>query len=114
MPGWHTATKKWVAQKRLVVLGVAQEQHPDRCLLFARWKRMDMPIVYDPINALGCKGVPIAVAIDEHGVVRTAGAGQDAGAEFPVQDIQAHRRGAPCRGAFQRIAGRTEAHRRQD
>lgn len=34
---------------------------------------MDMPIVYDPINALECKGVPIAVAVDEHGVVRGAG-----------------------------------------
>lgn len=52
------------------MLGVAQEQHPARCLLFARWKRLEMTIVYDPINALGCKGVPIAVAVDEHGVVR--------------------------------------------
>jgi len=32
-----------------------------------------MPIVYDPINALACKGVPIAVAVDEHGVVRGVG-----------------------------------------
>ncbi|MDP6544430.1 MAG: hypothetical protein QGH60_10595 [Phycisphaerae bacterium] len=32
-----------------------------------------MPIVYDPINTLACKGVPIAVAVDEHGVVRGVG-----------------------------------------
>ena len=34
-----------------------------------------MPIIYDPINALACKGVPIAVAVDEHGVVRGVGVG---------------------------------------
>ena len=53
------------------MLGIAQEQHPDRCRLFAQWHRFDWPIVYDPINVMQVQGVPIEVAIDEHGVVRS-------------------------------------------
>jgi hypothetical protein len=32
---------------------------------------MDWPIVYDPINVLRLKGVPVSVAIDEYGIVRS-------------------------------------------
>lgn len=52
------------------MLGVIQEQHPERCRLFAQWKQFEWPIVYDPINRLGLRAVPIVMAIDEHGVVR--------------------------------------------
>jgi tetratricopeptide (TPR) repeat protein len=54
----------------LVLLGVTQEQHADRCRLFAQWKRLDWPILHDPINLLEAPAVPIVVAIDEHGIVR--------------------------------------------
>ena len=54
----------------LVLLGVTQEQHADRCRLFAQWKRFDWPILHDPINVLEAPAVPIVVAIDEHGIVR--------------------------------------------
>ena len=64
------ATEKWVRDGRLVVLGVAQEQHGDRCALFAQWYKIDWPILHDPINLMGVGGVPVVVAIDEHGVVR--------------------------------------------
>ena len=47
-----------------------QEQHPERCRLFAQWKEFDWPILHDPINVLNATGVPIVVALDEHGVVR--------------------------------------------
>ena len=70
MPVWHEATREWVKQGRLVVLGVTQEQHADRCRLFAQWKRFDWPILHDPINLLEAPAVPIIVAIDEHGIVR--------------------------------------------
>lgn len=60
-------------QGKLAVLAVTQEQHPQRCRLFAQWKRVDWPILIDPINVMGCGGVPIVVAIDEHGVVRSVG-----------------------------------------
>jgi hypothetical protein len=55
---------------RLVVLGVTQEQHADRCRLFGQWKHFDWPILHDPINLLEAPAVPIVVAIDEHGIVR--------------------------------------------
>ncbi len=53
------------------MLGVTQEQHPDRCRLFAQWHAVSWPILHDPINLLATTGVPIVVAIDEHGVVRS-------------------------------------------
>ncbi len=70
MPVWHEATREWVKQGRLVLLGVTQEQHADRCQLFAQWQRFDWPILHDPINLLEAPAVPIVVAIDEHGIVR--------------------------------------------
>ena len=73
MPVWHEATRGWVNQGRLVLLGVTQEQHADRCRLFAQWKRFDWPILHDPINLLEAPAVPIVVAIDEHGIVRAVG-----------------------------------------
>ena len=71
MPGWHKATQQWVRDGRLVVLGITQEQHPDRCRLFAQWQKFDWPILHDPINVLGSRVVPIVIAIDEHGIVRS-------------------------------------------
>jgi tetratricopeptide (TPR) repeat protein len=60
-----------VKEGKLVLLGVIQEQHADRCRLFAQWKRFDWPILHDPINVLEATGVPILVAIDQHGIVRS-------------------------------------------
>lgn len=71
MPAWHETAKAWVQKGELLVVGVAQEQHPERCRLFAQWHRLDWPIVYDPINVLGPTGVPLEVALDEHGIVRS-------------------------------------------
>jgi tetratricopeptide (TPR) repeat protein len=70
VPVWHEATREWVKQGRLALLGVTQEQHADRCRLFGQWKRFDWPILHDPINLLEAPAVPIVVAIDEHGIVR--------------------------------------------
>ena len=70
VPVWHESTREWVKQGRLVLLGVTQEQHADRCRLFAQWKQFDWPILHDPINLLEAPAVPIVVAIDEFGIVR--------------------------------------------
>ncbi len=70
MPVWHEATREWVKQGKLALLGVTQEQHADRCRLFAQWKRFDWPILHDPIDLLEAPAVPIIVAIDEHGIIR--------------------------------------------
>ncbi len=71
MPVWHEKTQQWVRQGKLVLLGVTQEQHPQRCRLFAQWHRLDWPILHDPINVMQTRAVPIVVAIDEHGIVRS-------------------------------------------
>ena len=52
------------------MVGIIQEQHPDRARLFMQWKQLDWPILVDSLNLLGVAVVPITVAIDEHGVVR--------------------------------------------
>lgn len=73
MPVWYKATQEWVKQGRLTVLGIAQEQHADRCKLYAQWQKFDFLILHDPINIMGAKVVPLMLAIDEMGVVRAVG-----------------------------------------
>ena len=53
------------------MLGIIQEQHFERCQLFAQWQQFDWPILHDPINQLELRAVPVTIAIDEHGVVRS-------------------------------------------
>lgn len=71
MPVWHDALKEWVESGELVLVGLTQEQHPERCRLFAQWQGFDFPILWDPFNLTGSKVVPSFIAIDEHGVVRS-------------------------------------------
>jgi len=71
VPVWHEGTARWVKEGKLVLLGVTQEQHADRCRLLAQWRRFDWPILHDPINLLEPLAVPILVAIDEYGIVRS-------------------------------------------
>ena len=105
VPVWHEATREWVKQGRLVLLGVTQEQHADRCRLFAQWKRFDWPILHDPINLLEAPAVPIVVAIDEHGIVRAIRPRPgDVQGRVPRQDVR-RRRAAGC-SAVGRSPGR--------
>ncbi len=53
------------------MLGVTQEQHAERCRLFAQWQKLDWPILHDPINKLGVDAVPIIVEIDESGITKS-------------------------------------------
>lgn len=71
VPVWHQTVAKHIKSGKLVLLGVTQEQHPERCRLFAQWKNFDWPILHDPITILGTTVVPVPVAIDEHGIVRS-------------------------------------------
>lgn len=70
MPGWHAKTKELVEADKLTVLGITQEQHPDRTALFMQWQQMEWPVLLDSLNLLGCKGIPFTLLIDEHGIVR--------------------------------------------
>ena len=70
VPGWHEATKEWQASGDVQMLGIVQEQHPDRARLFMQWKQMDWPVLVDSLNLLEVEVVPLTLAIDEHGIIR--------------------------------------------
>lgn len=70
VPGWHEATKQLQQEGKLQMVGILQEQHPDRARLFMQWKQMDWPLLVDSYNRLEVPYVPITLAIDEHGVIR--------------------------------------------
>ena len=72
VPGWHEQTRRWQEEGRLQLVGILEEQHPDRARLFMQWKGMDWPLMVDPLNLLEVPYVPITLAIDEHGVIRMA------------------------------------------
>ena len=69
MPGWHEATKQLQESGAVQMVGIIQEQHPDRCRLFMQWKEMDWPIMVDALNLLEVKAVPLTFLIDEHGMI---------------------------------------------
>lgn len=69
VPGWHEATAHLQEQGKVKMVGIIQEQHPDRADLFMQWKQMDWPILVDALNLLGVSVVPITLLIDEFGVI---------------------------------------------
>ena len=52
------------------MVGIIQEQHPDRARLFMQWKEMEWPILVDSYNLLNVPYVPITLFLDEHGIIR--------------------------------------------
>ncbi|MFQ5792950.1 MAG: hypothetical protein ACE5JI_20975, partial [Acidobacteriota bacterium] len=52
------------------MVGIVQEQDPDRARLFMQWHRMKWPILVEPLNLLDVPYVPITLAIDEAGIIR--------------------------------------------
>ena len=70
VPGWHEATKAWQDAGDLQMVGIIQEQHPDRARLFMQWKEMGWPILIDSLDLLETTVVPMTLLIDEHGVIR--------------------------------------------
>ena len=71
MPVWHRLTEAWRKDGRLQVVGIVQEQHPDRARLFAQWHEIDWPILWDPLSITGSAAVPNLTLVDEHGIVRS-------------------------------------------
>jgi tetratricopeptide (TPR) repeat protein len=70
VPVWHEVTRTLREEGKIQLVGLIQEQHPDRCKLFMQWKQMDWPVLVDPLNLLEVSVVPLALLIDERGVVR--------------------------------------------
>jgi len=70
VPGWHHATKELQDDGSVQMVGIIQEQHPDRARLFMQWKEMGWPILVDSYDLLEAPYVPISLAIDEDGVIQ--------------------------------------------
>ena len=68
---WHKSAKPFLESGKLVILGVAQEQHSQRTRLYKQWKQYDFPIVHDATTQLNLAVVPVPLLIDEYGVVRS-------------------------------------------
>ena len=70
MPGWHEKTKALQEAGKLQLVGIIEEQHPDRTRLFMQWKDMGWPLLIDSLNLLDVSAVPLTYLVDETGVVR--------------------------------------------
>jgi tetratricopeptide (TPR) repeat protein len=70
VPGWHEATRELWKDGKLQVVGILEEQHPDRAGLFMQWKQMDWPLMVDSLNLLETVAVPVTLCIDEYGIIR--------------------------------------------
>ena len=70
MPGWHEKTKGLQEAGTLQLVGIIEEQHPDRTRLFMQWKQMGWPLLIDSLNLLDVSAVPLTYLVDEEGVVR--------------------------------------------
>jgi len=82
VPGWHVSTNEWQRAGRLQLLGIVQEQHPERARLFMQWKQLPWPVMADPLNQLGVAAVPMTLLIDEHGIIRKLNPSQEDVAAF--------------------------------
>ena len=70
LPVWQETVKPFVDSGKLVVVGVVQEQHPQRARLYAQWRQLDWPIFVDSLNLLLIDVVPVPVAVADRGVFR--------------------------------------------
>ncbi len=70
VPGWHETTRVLQEAGRFQMVGIIQEQHPDRARLFMQWQEMGWPILVDSLDLLEVTVVPMTLAIDEHGIIR--------------------------------------------
>ncbi|MEM6569118.1 MAG: hypothetical protein AAF957_11940 [Planctomycetota bacterium] len=104
MPVWHELTRDVAADGDLTLVGIVQEQHPDRTALFQQWREFDFPILWDPFGFAGLDVVPILSGIDEHGVVRVVRpnprAFESFMAEFVEQEFDAPAADVEAPGAF--------------
>jgi hypothetical protein len=73
VPVWRDLTKELRESGALQVVGIVQEQHPDRTQLYADWQGLDFPILWDPFNTVGVDYVLISSFVDGYGMVRETG-----------------------------------------
>jgi len=70
------------------MVGIIEEQHPDRARLFMQWKQMPWPIMVDSLNLLGVPAVPITLGIDENGIIRSVNPKLDGASQFLKEFLQ--------------------------
>jgi tetratricopeptide (TPR) repeat protein len=87
VPGWHVSTLEWQQAGRLQVVGIVQEQHPDRARLFMQWQQLPWPVLADPLNQLAVTVVPITLLLDEHGVIRKVNPSREDVAAFVAEPV---------------------------
>ena len=88
MPGWYKKAKPFVESGELAILGVVQEQHAERTLLYRQWKQFEFPIVQDATTSLNLAVVPIPILIDQHGIVRKTRARPNDLSKFIKQEFE--------------------------
>ncbi|XAM01235.1 hypothetical protein OT109_07560 [Phycisphaeraceae bacterium D3-23] len=82
-------TQPYIDAGELVVIGLVQEQHPERAQLYAQWRELDWPILWDPFNTTGATAVPNAYLIDEHGILQGKRLNEDSLAAFMAAAFEA-------------------------
>ena len=68
---WQRTLEPLIAQGKVHVVGVVQEQHPARTRLYTQWRQFKWPILVDSLNLLDVDVVPVVIGLDESGVVRS-------------------------------------------
>ena len=101
---WNEKTKQLVAENKLAVIGVVQEQHAERARLYKQWKQYDFPIVQDSVTALGLSVVPVPILIDEPGYVLDSRPNTNQIEELVNQNCSVPTRAAPVLVAEQTTA----------
>ncbi|MDF1660446.1 MAG: hypothetical protein P1V97_01655 [Planctomycetota bacterium] len=67
---WYRTLKPLLDKKQIHVVGIVQEQHPERTRLYKQWKQYSFPMMVDSLNLLGFHAIPIVMGLDESGIVR--------------------------------------------
>lgn len=80
------------------MVGIIPEQHPDRTRLFMQWKKMNWPILVDPLNLLGVEVVPITLLIDERGIIRAVRPTEEDFQSFLVTEYDVRAAGSTSAG----------------
>ncbi len=66
---WYQNLKELQDEGKIQIVGLIQEQHPDRCRLFMEWKKLEFPILVDSLNRLEVTGIPMMWALADQSLV---------------------------------------------
>ncbi|HVS10026.1 MAG TPA: TlpA disulfide reductase family protein [Planctomycetota bacterium] len=70
LEGWHEPSEALRKEGKLQIVGIAQEQHPERAALYAQWKGWRWTILWDPLDVAVAFITPHVYLLDAHGIVR--------------------------------------------